>query len=336
MKISEYVSTGHPDKTTDYIVSYILDDLIKKDKNTRFALECQIKNNFISLAGEVSTNAIVDYKELTKKAIEDIGYTGDYCKLWGENNTINPNKLEIVEHIFQQTNDIAVGVNSGGWGDNGIFFGFATNNEKYKYFTKDYFYAKKLCQYLYNLVKNGDLKQYGLDIKTLIVCNDNNKIVKCVVSIPAFVEEHNDLMNIIKEQLDEDDKYDIIVNGTGSYKTHSSVGDSGTTGRKLVVDFYGGGCQIGGGSPWTKDGTKADLALNIYARELAVKQIKLHPELKEIKTSIACAIGKQEIHINDGIKTYIENRPNYEIIEELGLYEPCFAYKCNNGLFETK
>ena len=127
-------------------------------------------------------------------------------------------------------------------------------------------------------------------------------------------------------------------NGTGRYVTHGSVGDCGTTGRKLAVDFYGGNCRIGGGCPWGKDATKADVSLNIYARKKALECVRKHG-LETAYSAISCCIGRREIDISiydgrgDLVEEQHENRPASEIIRELGLDAPVFANLCKKGLF---
>lgn len=133
-------------------------------------------------------------------------------------------------------------------------------------------------------------------------------------------------------------KYELIVNGTGCYVTHSSIGDCGTTGRKLAVDFYGGNCNVGGGSPWTKDGTKADLTLNLYARYLAVNYIK-ETGCDYVKCGIGCCIGRPEIDVtlwdkhNNEIVSYTIDKTPDDLISLFNLRTPIFAKMCRYGLF---
>ena len=130
-------------------------------------------------------------------------------------------------------------------------------------------------------------------------------------------------------------KYELIINGTGDYVSHSSIADCGTTGRKLAVDFYGGNCKIGGGSPWTKDGSKADLALNLYARMLAKKLAWKYK--KDVIVSLACCIGKQEVNYYvqtpNGVQldcgVYV--LPPKDIIKALGLDKPIYKSMCKWG-----
>lgn len=119
MKISEYVSLGHSDKVADYITTYILSEALKQDPKTRYAVEVQVKDNYITLGGEVTTNAVLDYPKLCREAVIEIGYTPEYAKVWGKENTIDPDNLQVVAHISEQSNDIKQGVDAEGWGDQG-------------------------------------------------------------------------------------------------------------------------------------------------------------------------------------------------------------------------
>ena len=149
MKISEYVSLGHPDKVADYISEYILDRLIEQDPKTRYALEVQIKDNFVTLGGEITTSAhSIDYISWVRQAVEAIGYTKEYCEKWGKENTIDPEALNVVLHISQQSPDIAQGVDNQGWGDQGIMFGMAVNKPETEYMPEDFYNAKELGQEL--------------------------------------------------------------------------------------------------------------------------------------------------------------------------------------------
>lgn len=133
--------------------------------------------------------------------------------------------------------------------------------------------------------------------------------------------------------------YKLIVNGTGRYLKHGPVGDCGTTGRKLVVDFYGGNCKIGGGSPWTKDGTKADLSLNLLARAKALSYIEHFPDCPEVFCAISCRIGSPLILVvftdrqGNELLSYRDSVKPEELIREFRLDQPRFAAMCRDGLF---
>lgn len=331
MKISEYVSLGHPDKIADYISEYVLDRFIEKDPNTKYAVEVQIKDNFVSLGGEIKSSCTFTNSEIenfVREAVNDIGYTKEYQNKWGKENTICGDDLIVSQHIGMQSPDINKGLS--GWGDQGIMFGLATNTEDFM--SKDYSIAKTLAQKLFNS------KLGGLDIKTLVQTSNEGVVEKIVVAIPLLTYDHSWIEDVVRDTCSGD--YELIINGTGIYEIHSSIADCGTTGRKLAVDFYGGNSVIGGGSPWTKDGSKADLTLNLYAREKALKFLKeSNYKLKSVKSSIACCIGKKEINVEvrdekDNLLYCEEESISPKcLIERYQLNKPIFASLCKNGLF---
>lgn len=359
LRTSEYVTIGHPDKMADYISEYILDRILEKDPNVRYALECQIKDDHVNVAGEVTTSyaGFTSFvPEWVREAVNRIGYTKEYQRRFGKNCTICGDELAVGQLIAEQSTDISVGVNRKGWGDQGIFFGMWSDETEEGY-TKEYQLAKLIGNQLFIQASTG-LYPIGLDIKTQVTYDVIDKEVKkVIVAIPTPQMEEKDqnrwektIVYWIKHWFPETKKAKFIVNGTGAYHVHGPVGDSGTTGRKLVVDFYGAGCRIGGGSPWTKDGTKADLTLNIFARELA-KLAFFHwkdemPSISKVETELSCCIGKQEI-ICVTTAYDIEGFPIHRmaderkvstdfLIERYHLKEPNFAARCANGLFSIE
>lgn len=341
---SECVSPGHPDKIADFITSYLLDRYIEKDPSTRYAVEVQIKNNQVTLGGEVRSSALFTLEqkvEFIKQALDEIGYTPEYQKLWGKENTISSadiNESSVHDFICEQSPEIAQGVDNDGWGDQGIFFGMAqyyenpADNEKYAMMPIDFAIAKHLNHGLFT----GGFG--GLDIKTEVIYSDVlKKAQKVIVAIP-LIDPNNTktIEDYVKSQFSYD--VELIVNGTGSYKQHGPIADCGTTGRKLAVDFYGGGCKIGGGSVFTKDGTKADVSLNLYARMLA-KSFALKYKTT-CYSSLACCIGKPDVDfvvINSEGKVLKEDRipiiPKMLVNNTLELNKPIYASMCDYGLF---
>ena len=239
-KTAESVSLGHPDKIADYISCYILDRMIAQDVHVKYATEVMIKDNTIVLGGEVTTSApLGDLTDHVKAAIAEIGYDERYASVWGE-YAINPAQIKVINMIGVQSSDIAQGVNQDGWGDQGVFVGYACQGEGK--INRELFLARKL-----------------------------NK------------------------------------NGTGRYTYHSSIADCGITGRKLACDFYSMAAPIGGGSPWTKDASKADLTLNVYARILACENLA---DNDECFIYLSSCIGRAELPsgliktIKNGIASY--------------------------------
>lgn len=328
-KTAEAVSLGHPDKISDYISSYILDRMIEQDSSVKYAVEVMIKDNNVILGGEIKGNvSLENINEYVLSALAEIGYTKEYAKIWGE-YAIEPDKIRVTNLIGQQSADINKGVEQDGWGDQGVFVGYACQGDGL--INRELFLARKLNNALYEKAKTST--NLGLDIKTQITLNDG-KIETAIVAIPMLNDEH--LTDLIVETLGDAPK-NIIVNGTGRYTYHSSVADCGITGRKLACDFYSTACPIGGGSPWTKDGSKADLTLNLYARQLAVENLK---DNDECFVYLSSCIGKAELPsgliktIKDGSASYkdikINNSP-LKLIKKLDLNKPIFAKLCCNG-----
>lgn len=324
MQISEYVSLGHPDKVADYISSFLLDKYIRKDKNTRFAVECQIKGNVVNLAGEISSKAKFTPKQIkhfVKMAVDQIGYTKHYQRFWGKENTICGADLKVNTNITEQSPDIAQGLD--GWGDQGIFFGCAYPRKDYDYLEETKYLSTIIGEELY---KEGIV---GKDIKVLVVKKEG-RLAKVVIAAPILTGKQLGKSKVLNDvrKICEDADCPLIINGTGLFRKHGPLADSGITGRKLVVDFYGGSCQIGGGSPWTKDGTKADLTLNLYARYLALKFLKDNNLNEPVFCDIACSIGRREIdiclHDAHGVlfKQYKEVKSPKELIKFFKLDTP--------------
>ena len=330
-KTAEFVSLGHPDKTADYISSYILDRLLVQDKNVRYAVEVLLKDNTIVLGGEVSGNVdLSEVKEFVKDALRDIGYDENYAARWGK-YAIDVRKIEIINLIGQQSADIKQGIEQNGWGDQGVFVGYACQGEDF--ISREIFLARKLNRALYQKARQS--KNLGIDIKTQITLDACGNVETAIAAVPML--EYEDLTDFIIETLNKKPK-NIIINGTGIYQYHSSIADCGVTGRKLACDFYGIACPIGGGSPWAKDASKADVSLNLYARKLALRYLE---DNDECFVYLASCIGKSELPSTE-VKTIKEGKiqtttlsitqiPS-EIISELGLNQPIFAKLCRNGL----
>ena len=340
-KFSEYVSPGHPDKCADYISEYILDRYLEKDPNVRYAVEVMIKGNMVHLAGEVTSTAYFgysDYKHFVKRALREIGYTEEYYSWW-TGAVINPEDIELQVDITAQSPEIGRGVDNDGWGDQGIFFGYADPNEEYMT-PRSHSLAKDLCHKLYTQAKDNGTG--GIDIKTEIILDEDGNVEKLIAAVPCRDEdEYQRVWDSIEDWCNDigaDKPYpEIILNGTGNYVMHGPIADCGITGRKLVVDFYGGELHVGGGSPWTKDGSKADLTLNLFAREMARKYAK--EQNQPVKVSVACCIGRSEIDYvvetacGEEITHGKMNVTPKELIEKYKLNKPIFTSMCTFGLF---
>ena len=330
LKTAEYVSIGHPDKVADFISSYLLDTLIQQDPSLKYAVEVMIKDNTVILGGEVNGYIkIDDISEIVKQALREIGYDEEYASIWKE-KAIDINKLKVIDLIGIQSSEILQGVTQDGWGDQGVFVGYAAQGDDLM--PKDLVLARKLNNALYQKARKSN--HLGLDIKTQITLDEDETILTAIVAIPMI--EHEDLTNFVIETLGQTPKQ-LIINGTGAYTYHSSIADCGITGRKLACDFYSTSCAIGGGSPWTKDPSKADLTLNLYARKLAKEYLK---DNDECFVYLSSCIGKAELPsalvktIKNG-SVNLENisvdlKPS-EIIEKLNLRQPIFANLCKTG-----
>ncbi len=336
VQTSEYCAVGHPDRVCDYIASYLLDRYLEHDRTARVALEVQLKDTFCTVSGEVTSSwrfTEGEIAELVREAIRKVGYTDEYRDKWGRENAISGSDVEVTIHLSQQSGDIAQGVNREGWGDQGIFFGLAVNDQKHGHMPLDYWLAREIGTALYRSDWGGK------DVKTQVTVIDGTP-VECVVAIPLDPVTEYDMKKLIVDYVKvlAGDKCEVIVNGTGRYVTHGPIGDCGTTGHKLVVDFYGGNSKIGGGSPWGKDPTKADVALNRLARKKALDWL-VEQNLDEVRCAISCAIGRSQIRVTmtDGggnvLKCWSEDCPPSHVIDELHLAEPAYAETCREGLF---
>ena len=333
-KTAEFVSLGHPDKTADYISSYILDRMIEQDASVRYAVEVMVKDNTVVLGGEVAGKIdLSNLHEYVLQALAEIGYTREYAKVW-KDCALEPDKIKTVNLIGQQSMEIGQGVEQNGWGDQGVFVGYACQGEGL--INRELFLARKLNDGLYALAK--DDKRLGLDIKTQITLDDDGKIETAIAAVPMLKEV--DLTDFIIKTLGDKPK-NIIINGTGRYTCHSAIADCGITGRKLAVDFYSTACPVGGGSPWTKDGSKADVTLNLYARKLAVENLQNNDECLIYLSSCigqSCLPSAVVKYIKGGKVTtanLVINKTPAELIRELDLNKPIFAQLCRNSFVKS-
>ena len=329
---SEYCTVGHPDRTCDFIASYILDKYLAEDPKSRIALEVQLKDKFCTISGEITSTAPFnedDIANFAREAVEKIGYTSNYQAMFGDANVVCGTDLEVVTHISRQSGDIAQGIDRDTWGDQGIFWGFAVDEPRFGNMPLDYHLAREIGQRIAG-------KCGGLDVKTLVTLKDG-KATECFIAIPlAPGDDEGAARHEAKGLLGPNCR--IVINGTGRYVTHGSVGDCGTTGRKLVVDFYGWASRIGGGAPWGKDPTKADVTLNILARRYALEGMRRYG-LPEMRCAISCCIGKRKIRVclfdrdMNLVEERTESDPASVVIARLGLDKPVYAEMCRKGLF---
>jgi S-adenosylmethionine synthetase len=310
---SEVVSPGHPDKCADIIADSIVDRLIIEDSNSRVASEVFVAGKHVIIGGEVKSNAKLstkDYEKIVKDALAKIGYDGKSA--FTKEQCLHPDDVKVQVLLNQQSPDINQGVDQEdgeiGAGDQGIMFGFASS-ETADYMPAAITYARMLCDkvYHYALAHNHKL---GVDIKTQVTIDYGNKenfencnpqkIHTIVVSAPSTeAMDIKEVRSLIQGLIDDtglpthlyDPKTTIIhINPTGRYVNHSSLHDSGLTGRKLIVDSFGGYAPIGGGAQSSKDYTKVDRS-GLYAARWIAKHIVAAGLAKKCNVQISYAIG---------------------------------------------
>lgn len=310
---SEVVSPGHPDKCADIIADTIVDKLIIEDKDSRVASEVFVAGKNIVIGGEVKSACQLtneDYINLVKDALAKIGYDGKSA--FTKEQCLHPDDVNVQVLLNQQSPDINQGVDqeSGeiGAGDQGIMFGFASS-ETADYMPAAITYARMLSDKVYNYALNHNHK-LGVDIKTQVTLDYGTKenfenckpqkIHTIVVSAPSVegmpIEEVRELIQgLIDDTGLPTDMYDkentiIHINPTGRYVNHSSLHDSGLTGRKLIVDSFGGYAPIGGGAQSSKDYTKVDRS-GLYAARWLAKHIVAAGLASKANVQISYAIG---------------------------------------------
>lgn len=330
---SESVTEGHPDKVCDLIADSILDAMIEQDPNSRVACEVCANNNFVLVMGEVTTNAKVDIEKIVRETIKEIGYTK-------EEYGFNYETCEIKIMLKKQSSDIAMGVNKSkeekegenlgeGAGDQGIIFGYACN-ETENYMPFPIYYAHKLAKKLAEVRKNGEIKYLRPDGKTQVTVEygEDGKVKRVdaiVISAqhdPDVEQERlkNDIIEkvirttIPAEFLDDQTRY--FINPTGRFVIGGPAGDSGLTGRKIIVDTYGGYAPHGGGAFSGKDPTKVDRSAAYMARKIAKDIVKSRLADKcQIELAYAIGVAKP---VSILVETFETNKiPEEDIVKKI-------------------
>ena len=349
---SESVTEGHPDKLCDSISDAVLDACLKQDPNSRVAIETFATNDNITIAGQLTTTAQIDIEELARNKIKEIGFDN-------KETDLDYRKCKIVTDITKQSPDIALGVDVGGAGDQGIMFGYACDEtENYMPYAIDM--AHKLSRKLTEVRKEGIVKILRPDGKTQVTVEYEGETPKRIETIlistqhieSASTEEVRNAVieNVIKTVVPSnmmDEKTNIYVNPTGRFAIGGPLGDTGLTGRKIIVDTYGGYARHGGGAFSGKDSSKVDRSAAYMLRHIA-KNIVANGYAKKCEIQVAYAIGmkdplsicvntfgtseKTEEELVEIIKNKFDLTPA-GIIEYLGLKQPIYSETTNYGHF---
>ena len=329
---SESVSAGHPDKVCDQISDAILDAYLSADPESRVACETMIKNNLVFVAGEIASTAKPNIEEIIRKTIVEIGYDDDSLGFNGSN-------CEIKNLLSQQSSDIAQGVNEGegesleqGAGDQGLMFGYACN-ETDTLMPLPIDLAHKLVRKQTDLMRSKEIEWLRPDAKSQVsvIYEDDGKTIKGLSAI-VLSTQHSEtvsqneikssvMKNIIEPTVPKEwllDSTDIFINPTGNFVIGGPVGDCGLTGRKIIVDTYGGMARHGGGAFSGKDPSKVDRSA-AYASRYVAKNIVAAglADYCEIQVSYAIGVAKPtSININTFNSEKIPMSRIYELVDK--------------------
>jgi S-adenosylmethionine synthetase len=361
---SESVTEGHPDKVADKISDSILDEILKNDKNARVACETLVTTGLAFISGEITTECYVDVTEITRQTIMDIGY--DRAKYGFDGETCG-----VITSIKEQSADIALGVNQSyeskqgkektqlGAGDQGIMYGYASN-ETEEYMPLPITLAHKLAKRLSKVRKKGTLDYLRPDGKTQVTVEYENDKPKRVDKVLISAQHHPEVaQETIKRDLCQfvipkiipgdmiDDNTEILVNPTGRFVIGGPHGDAGLTGRKIIVDTYGGTARHGGGAFSGKDPTKVDRSASYAARHIAKNVVAAGlAEKCEVQLSYAIGVAHPLSIMVETFNTAKINedrlvnviRDNFTltpsgIIEKFDLMRPIYSQITNYGHF---
>ncbi len=361
---SESVTSGHPDKVCDQVADAILDEYLKQDKNSRVACEVSVTTDFMLIMGEITSTATVDVEAVARRVIKDIGYTD-------KNVGFSFDSVEILVKIDKQSSDIAMGVDNAtesssgdkydktGAGDQGLMFGFACK-ETEELMPITLMLSHKMCKKLEDVRKSGKLKYLRPDGKGQVTVEYEDGIPKRIDTV-VLSSQHDG--NVSTEQLRKDLKKFVIdkvmpknlvddntkyfINPTGRFEVGGPNGDSGLTGRKIIVDTYGGRCPHGGGSFSGKDPTKVDRSATYMARYVCKNLVAAGlTDVCNIQIAYAIGVAKpvsvrivsfgtgklSDDKLNEIVLKEFDLRPA-AIIEKLGLDKPIYSKTSAYGHF---
>jgi len=322
---SESVSAGHPDKVCDQVSDAILDAALAQDKNSRVAVETLVKDNHVVLAGEITTGASIDYDKIVRDTIIGIGYDK-------EEYGFNGHTCDITNLLGEQSQDIAMGVDESsdheqGAGDQGLMFGYACNATDVL-MPAPILYAHRLVAKQAELMKNGTLPWLRPDAKSQVSCHyDGHKIVSIDAVVLSTQHDEGISLNDIREAIMEEvikpvlpnewltDSTKFHINPTGHFVIGGPVGDAGLTGRKIIVDTYGGMARHGGGAFSGKDPSKVDRSA-AYATRYVAKNIVAAGLADKCEIQVSYAIGVAD-PTSISIETFGTGKISDEAIEAL-------------------
>ncbi len=327
----ESVTSGHPDKICDQISDAVLDECLKQDPFSRVAVEVFGGHGLVVVGGEITSKAEVDFSGVAKKVYRDIGHNGE---------------IKVISNVFKQSPDIAQGVDTGGAGDQGIMYGYATN-ETEQFLPVGVVLSHKLARQLEDARRSNKITWLKPDGKSQVTI-ENGKVKTVLVST-----QHEDgidnaeiraavIKNIIASVLGDISGVEILVNPTGKFVQGGFDADTGLTGRKLMVDTYGGLIPHGGGCFSGKDATKVDRSAAYMCRFVA-KNLVANGYAEKCLVSVAYAIGRAEplmievvddkgSNLADLVKVKFDFRPR-AIIERLNLRQPIYFKTAAYGHF---
>ena len=322
---SESVSAGHPDKVCDQGADAILDAALSQDRESRVAIETLVKDNQVILAGEITTGAKIDYEDVVRKTIIGIGYDRDEYGFNGHNCSIS-------NLLGKQSQDIKQGVDESenreqGAGDQGLMFGYAENSTK-ELMPAPIMYAHLLVRRQAELMKNGILPWLRPDAKSQVSCIYKDNQIVGIDAVVLSTQHDNDisltdlrevvLEEIIKPILPEKwltNETQYHINPTGNFEIGGPVGDAGLTGRKIIVDTYGGMARHGGGAFSGKDPSKVDRSA-AYATRYVAKNIVAAGLATRCEIQVSYAIGVAE-PTSISVDTFGTGRKSNQEIEQL-------------------